>query len=199
MEANMHKKLNTRSASAKKPRRSPRPRLRGGQPGNLNALKHGFYARQFTERETGDLAGLDTNDLTGEIKMMRIVIRRILQSWTEATAVADQVALFDAISKGMVRLATLLKARYYLDNGGRVGSGLGTDWESIFAQALEEMRRNDNNNQVKVSEAGDSAGQPIKTGSSPASERADQPNGGNETRSASGPSAWTDAERETTS
>ena len=194
----MHKKLNTRSATAKKSRRSPRPRLRGGQPGNLNALKHGFYARHFTELEIGDLAGLDTNDLTGEIKMMRIVIRRVLQSWAQATGVADQVALFDALSKGMVRLATLLKARYYLDNGGRVGSGLGSDWESIFAQALDEMRINDKDNQVKGSEADDSAGRPIKTGSSPASEPTARPNGGTGTQSANRPSALTDADRETT-
>ena len=192
----MHKKLNTRSATAKKSRRSPRPRLRGGQPGNLNALKHGFYARHFTELEIDDLAGLDTNDLTGEIKMMRIVIRRVLQSWADASTVADQVALFDAISKGMVRLATLLKARYFLDNGGRGGLGLGSDWESIFAQALEEMQRDDKDNQVKVSET-DSAGRPLKTGSSPSSEPAARPNGGTGTQSANRPSAWTDTGRET--
>ena len=183
----MHKKLNTRSASAGKPRHSSRPRLRGGQPGNLNALKHGFYARHFTELEIGDLAGLDTNDLTGEIKMMRIAIRRVLGSWAQASSVADQVALFDALSKGMVRLATLLKARYYLDNGGKGGLGLGTELDSIFAQALEEMQRDDKDNQVKVSET-DSAGRPLKTGSSPSSEPADRPNAGTETRSANGPS-----------
>ena len=56
---------------------SKKKRKRGGQPGNLNALKHGFYSRLFREPEIADLDTLamlesvGVDDLRGEVVMMR--------------------------------------------------------------------------------------------------------------------------------
>jgi hypothetical protein len=41
----------------------PKKRSRGAQPGNFNALKHGFYSRQFRSREHIDLDALLTEDI----------------------------------------------------------------------------------------------------------------------------------------
>jgi len=42
---------------------TPSPkRHRGGQPGNINALKHGFYTRRFSQT---DLAGVESTDYNG--------------------------------------------------------------------------------------------------------------------------------------
>lgn len=67
-------------------------RERGGQPGNRNALKHGFFSSQFTKQEKENL-NLLADDLTTEIAMLRVVTRRFLRlakgslaPWHELTA-----------------------------------------------------------------------------------------------------------------
>ncbi len=52
-------------------------RKRGGQPGNLNALKHGFYSKHFQKTELQDLE--EARDLQKVIGMMRVVTRRLLE------------------------------------------------------------------------------------------------------------------------
>jgi hypothetical protein len=46
---------------------------RGGQPGNTNALKHGFYSRRFRDIEFSDLDVITVADLQNEIAMMRVL------------------------------------------------------------------------------------------------------------------------------
>ena len=52
-------------------------RNRGGQPGNLNALKHGFYSKHFLKGEVLEVE--EAGNLQEEIKMMRVIIRRLLK------------------------------------------------------------------------------------------------------------------------
>jgi len=55
---------------------NPLPRSRGGQPGNQNARKHGFYARKLTGvekyalRHASEIEGIDQ-----EIALMRVKIQ----------------------------------------------------------------------------------------------------------------------------
>lgn len=54
-----------------------RPRRRGGQPGNSNAQKHGFYASKLPQ---SDRTALDTSEFSGlteEISLLRALIRRV--------------------------------------------------------------------------------------------------------------------------
>ena len=46
--------------------------------GNTNALKHGLYARRFTDTEKKDLKRMPENDLRQEIALLRVVIDRLL-------------------------------------------------------------------------------------------------------------------------
>ena len=67
-------------------------RSRGGQPGNINAIKHGFYSRRFMDLEAKDLETVPVEGLEGEIALMRVMIRRVfdyandnagdLEGWT---------------------------------------------------------------------------------------------------------------------
>ena len=67
-----------RKSSTIRPR-SQSERKPGAQPGNVNALKHGFYSRAFNERELSDLdAALETG-LQSELAMLRVATRRFFE------------------------------------------------------------------------------------------------------------------------
>jgi hypothetical protein len=56
---------------------------RGGQRGNTNALKHGFYSSQFKAAESRVLDGMSLTELAAEIELMRIATRRFVQAQAE--------------------------------------------------------------------------------------------------------------------
>lgn len=60
--------------------REHRQRLRGAQPGNRNALKHGFYASLFDPAEIRKLNRLKENELEEEIALLRVLIKRVVAS-----------------------------------------------------------------------------------------------------------------------
>ena len=54
------------------------PRRRGAPSGNKNAVKHGFYARQFLRSDLHDLEENRIDSLADEIKLIRVYIRRVI-------------------------------------------------------------------------------------------------------------------------
>ncbi len=109
---------------------SPR-RSRGAQPGNLNALKHGFYAKHFKTDELAALAEATAGTLNGEISLARIAARRVLGLLEEAGTPEEKVALLNAITMAAMRVASLLKTKKYL-------SGDGDDASTSLSTALQE-------------------------------------------------------------
>jgi hypothetical protein len=72
------------SAPATEPVEEP-ARKRGGQPGNSNALRHGFYSRALVSKHTRELlegARALRGELTvsDEIDVLRVAIARLLES-----------------------------------------------------------------------------------------------------------------------
>ncbi|MBL0344436.1 hypothetical protein [Candidatus Villigracilis affinis] len=61
---------------------------RGGQLGNNNAFKHGFYSGQFKQAERMGLSQVENADLTNEIELLRVQLRRYLEA---ETTVLDQM------------------------------------------------------------------------------------------------------------
>ena len=57
----------------------PVKKRRGAQPGNLNALKHGFYSRSFKELENSDLEAMLAQDLESEIVNVAILAANPLE------------------------------------------------------------------------------------------------------------------------
>lgn len=56
----------------------PAPNKRGGQPSNLNALKHGFYSSHYTAKELNRLDKVqDEEDLSDEATLIQILMKRV--------------------------------------------------------------------------------------------------------------------------
>jgi len=60
-------------------------RLRGAPLNNLNALKHGFYARKFRQTDLVDLAESKFTGLNEEITMLRVFMRGVIEQSSSAT------------------------------------------------------------------------------------------------------------------
>jgi len=54
-------------------------RKRGAQPGNKNALIHGFYSRHFKAEENRILSQMSLTDPSGEIELMRVQNDRFME------------------------------------------------------------------------------------------------------------------------
>jgi hypothetical protein len=81
-------------------------RSKGAQPGNRNALKHGFYAKTLTEAERLDLqVAAEIDGIDDEIALLRVKIKGALEKDPDNIAV-----LLDASET----LARLVKLRYGL-------------------------------------------------------------------------------------
>ncbi len=52
-------------------------RKRGGQAGNKNALRHGFYSRQFRAEEIKRLDEQEPTDVKAEIELLRVMLDRL--------------------------------------------------------------------------------------------------------------------------
>jgi hypothetical protein len=103
---------------------------RGGQPGNLNALKHGFYSKHFQRSEVKDLE--EIGDLKEEIQMMRVVTRRLLEAAKDCKEVGELSNLLNTLGLAATRVGGLMKTRKFL--GGEDEEDLG-----ILAAALDEV------------------------------------------------------------
>jgi len=104
---------------------------RGGQPGNENAIKSGFYSRSFTDEELLEIGKLAVADLTvdEEIGMLRVVILRVLRSKLGPEKTVELVG------RATGQLRRLLETRNRLQSAGESESAI----ESAMARALDEM------------------------------------------------------------
>lgn len=95
-------------------------RKRGGQPGNRNAFKHGFYSDQFKQAEKSRLNQLQRVDLTDEIELFRIQLRRYLESETVALDRIDYQTRLQALhtfSLAAESFARLIRTQALLNSG----------------------------------------------------------------------------------
>jgi hypothetical protein len=86
----------------------------GGQPGNKNAYKHGFYSRHFNRFENRVLSRIPITDLSGEIGLLRINIDRFMQAYTaslEDMDYADRLSGLRAITLAVARLSALQRTQ----------------------------------------------------------------------------------------
>jgi hypothetical protein len=107
-------------------------RRQGAQPGNRNALKHGFYASAFRAGELTDLDAILTEGVQDEITMLRVATRRVIEFIDEFTTPMEATATLGALGLAATRLATLLKTQKILE-----GSDQNT--AAALSQALAEV------------------------------------------------------------
>jgi hypothetical protein len=108
-------------------------RKRGAQPGNLNALKHGFYSRQFRSREHIDLDALLSIDLLDEIHLLRILIRRALELSNDTGDLAECLSVLKATSAASARITAMLRVQQML--------GKSSDVSELISKAIAEVNQ----------------------------------------------------------
>ncbi|RPI23015.1 MAG: hypothetical protein EHM70_23070 [Chloroflexota bacterium] len=110
-------------------------RKRGGQPGNANALKHGFYSRRFKSGEVQDLETANPNGLKDEIAMLRVATRRVMDLADGLDTLDEAIVVLRALGLAASRLAGLLKTQKALS--GPAGDGAN----QAISDALGEIAR----------------------------------------------------------
>ncbi len=91
---------------------SPKPhRRRGGQPGNHNALTHGFYSRYFTQVDVKDLGQYAFSGLDDEVALIRIYIRHLIELGSRPDSPYDPLTILRAICLASSSLTRLLKTQ----------------------------------------------------------------------------------------
>lgn len=118
----------------------PKKRSRGAQPGNLNALKHGFYSRQFRSRECIDLDALLSIDLTDEIHLLRILIRRAMELSENTEDIDECLAVLKATSMASARITTMLRVQKLLGQAGDINELISRAIADVV-QELDLARR----------------------------------------------------------
>jgi len=116
----------------------------GGQPGNKNALRHGFYAKKFTADENSRLDKTNAVDVQAEIALLRVCIGRLQNELNFAPAyltdafhneIRDDHYLkaLNTLSQMTQSLGTLTRTHYLI-------RGKGGDVTDAIMRALEELR-----------------------------------------------------------
>lgn len=99
----------------------------GAQPGNLNALKHGYYSNSFTDATRAYLEealALSPTDLAQEIATLRARLRILIDA---------QPANLELLHRAMGSLARLAATHYHLQgtDADRLNTALSNVLQSI--------------------------------------------------------------------
>ena len=108
-----------------------KPRRRGAPKGNHNAVKHGFYARQFNQQETSDLSSTEPLALQDEILMLRVFMRRIIERSSEAVTLQDNLEVVRVLSLATFSLTRLIRTQLFISHEGE------SDITNAIRQAID--------------------------------------------------------------
>ena len=90
-------------------------RSRGGQPGNTNALKHGFYSPRFNGGEIQSLTLFEEHiDVVSEIKMLRVAVDRVISRLGEHCDISECVALLNVLTRAAGRIGHLIRLQKFI-------------------------------------------------------------------------------------
>ena len=95
---------------------TPSPRRPGGQLGNINALKHGFYTRRFKKH---DLSGVESTSIKGlaeEIALIRIFTRKLIESANPSADLYELAGVLRTICLASATITRIMKAQAFLTN-----------------------------------------------------------------------------------
>lgn len=118
-------------------------KARGAPRGNRNALKHGFYSRYMRKTDLEDVDLLSEaeggmNSLVPEILLLRIQVRRLLESIQEAEAQGkelDWLACLNGLGLASLRIAKLLRTQKSL------AEDQASNLSGIISQALSDIAK----------------------------------------------------------
>jgi hypothetical protein len=107
-------------------------RRRGGQRGNHNAIKHGFYAQQFNPTDLKDLEKCELTGLSDEIAMLRVQARRVMALSSQAQDLKEAILTLHALSVAAYTINRLIRTQ--LTFGMQ-----HNEVQDALAQALQEI------------------------------------------------------------
>ena len=114
----------------------PKPdfkRKPGGQPGNLNAFKHGLYSRRYKKLEISDLSAALQNNLEDEIALLRIIMRRVFTyADDDAETLEEWENVLSVLGAAATRLAGLLRTQQAI-------AGRNNDLTDLLGEAIGEV------------------------------------------------------------
>jgi hypothetical protein len=110
-------------------------RKSGGQRGNINAIKHGFYSRKFRVLEKDDLEGMeDPHKLEDEIILLKAVIRRVWEFSSDGPQDLDSwISVLNVLGLAVTRQARVLWMQSQFDKAG------ASDPTRAFSDAIKSM------------------------------------------------------------
>jgi hypothetical protein len=105
----------------------------GGQLGNMNAVKHGFYTRRIRKR---DLTGVENTNIKGlaeEIALIRIFTRRLVESADPSADIYELAGVLRTICLASATITRIIKAQSFLVNDP-------TDFYRDMDEAVRQVR-----------------------------------------------------------
>ncbi len=108
-------------------------RRHGGQPGNTNALKHGFYTRRFNKRELSGVEATNLKNLAEEIALIRIFVRRMVEASVREPEYYDELSVLRAICLASGTITRIIRAQLFINSDS-------TDFTDSINQAIHEVR-----------------------------------------------------------
>jgi len=119
--------------------KQPGSKKRGGQPGNTNAVKHGFYTNNFSPAECQGLEETQGVVLGDEIALLRVLIRRfsgqVLSS--QGVPLYESAQHLAVVSEAMLRLASLLRTDHML--GGSQSDNFMKTMSRVLGELHDEF------------------------------------------------------------
>jgi hypothetical protein len=109
------------------------PRRPGAQPGNKNALKHGFYTRRFTKRDLNGVESINAKSLAEEIALIRVFTRRLVESTDPSADIYELAGVLRALCLASVTITRVIKAHAFLANNP-------SDYYAEVDQAIHQVR-----------------------------------------------------------
>lgn len=109
-------------------------RKRGGQPGNINALRHGFYSSLFKPLEAKDLENILSTGLEDEIAMLRVATRRAFELANDADDIDQMIKALGALGLASIRTSRLLKAQKELGDGDQALDAISTAINEVLKE-----------------------------------------------------------------
>jgi hypothetical protein len=106
-------------------------RRRGGQPGNTNAVRHGFYSPSFTQAE---MSALDSNvkgEFHDEINLARVNANRLAELLKDYKNMPIEIVIAgsNALNNNLDRIQSLTRAQRFIYQN-----------QTTIEKALEELK-----------------------------------------------------------
>jgi hypothetical protein len=108
------------------------PRSRGGQPGNNNALKHGFYTRRFHKQDLSGVGEINAQSLAEEVAVMRVLARRLVEACSPDADLYELAGVLRAVCLASTTITRVIKVHAFL-------ASQNPDTEAAITRAINSI------------------------------------------------------------